>query len=176
MKNLLLLLLLSAPLQLVAQPAFPTNIVVTLNQRGQVSLAWDRAASHTNVTYCVLIGVKSGVYNVRQEAGTNATATVTNLAPALYFFSVIAKNPAGLESDPSNEISFEVTKPVSVPVLRTVGIGARLESSQFPTGPWADSVVFEEKYFAVNDTQRFFRLRVTALPGMEILNGSAIRQ
>lgn len=166
MKFLLLFLLCaSAPLRLLAQPAFPTNIVVTLNQRGQVSLAWDRAASHTNVTYCVLIGVKSGTYNVRQDAGTNTTATVTNLAPSLYFFAVIAKSAAGLESDPSNEIAYEVTKPPPPPAVRTAQINTTLESAPFPEGPWTNLVSYPPALVVASSDQRFFRARLTSTPG-----------
>jgi hypothetical protein len=143
-----------------AQPAFPTNIVVTLNQKGQVSLAWDRAASHSNVTFCVLIGVKSGVYNVRQDAGTNVTTVVTNLSPSLYFFTVIAKNQAGLESDPSNEVSYEVTKPLAPSGIRTTQINTQLESSMFPEGPWTKILSYQPTSFMVSSDHRFFRARL----------------
>lgn len=143
-----------------AQPAFPTNIVVTLNQKGQVSLAWDRAASHSNVTFCVLIGVKSGVYNVRQDAGTNVTTVVTNLAPALYFFTVIAKNQAGLESDPSNEVSYEVTKPLAPSGIRTTQVITNLESAPFPDGPWTKILSYQPVTFVASADQRFFRARL----------------
>ena len=166
--KLALSILLASTIWCSAQPAFPTNIVVTLSQKGQVSLAWDRAASHSNVTFCVLIGVKSGVYNVRQEAGTNATATVTNLAPALYFFSVIAKSPAGLESDPSNEVSFEVTKPLAPTGIRTTQVNTSLESAPFPEGPWTNILSYQPATFMASADQRFFRARLAIGVGQSI--------
>lgn len=80
--------------------------------RGEsVTLAWDRAASHTNLSAFILkYGVTSGSYTGQVSVATNlTTSTVNNLAPGVtYFFAVTAKNVANLESDPSNEISYTV--------------------------------------------------------------------
>ena len=80
--------------------------------RGEsVTLAWDRAASHTNLSAFILkYGVTSGSYTGQVSVATNlTTSTVNNLVPGVtYFFAVTAKNVANLESDPSNEISYTV--------------------------------------------------------------------
>lgn len=76
-----------------------------------VSLAWDRAASHTNLSAFILKwGVTSGSYTGQVSVATNlTTTTVNNLVPGVrYFFAVTARNVAGLESDPSNEISYTI--------------------------------------------------------------------
>lgn len=82
------------------------------NARGEsVTLAWDRAASHTNLSAFILkYGVTSGSYTGQVSVATNlTTTTVNNLVPGVaYFFAVTAKNVANLESDPSNEISYTV--------------------------------------------------------------------
>lgn len=86
------------------------------------TLAWDRAASHTNLSAFVLkYGVSSGSYTGKVSVATNFTsATVNDLVPGVrYFFAVTARNVAGLESDPSNEISH--TPPTTAPnVLPTL--------------------------------------------------------
>lgn len=143
-----------------AQPAFPTNLTVTLVQRGSVSLAWDRAASHTNLaSFGVLVGVASGTYNVRQDQPTNTTtATVTNLAPGRYFFAVVARNVAGLDSDPSNEISATVEKPASVPAVRTTQLRGGIEGALYPDGPWVEVLTIPTFAVAAVEQQRFFRM------------------
>lgn len=73
-----------------------------------VSLAWDKAASHTNVIFKIRAGRASGSYSVFWNAGTATTLTTPPLAPGLWFFVATAENPAGLESDPSNQISYTV--------------------------------------------------------------------
>lgn len=160
MKNLLsFVLLLSATFTTLAQPSFPTNVVVTLNQRGQVGLAWDRAASHTNVVFTVLVGVQPGVYNLRVEAGTNTAHTVTNLAPFSYFFAVIARNASGLESDPSNEVSATVAKPQAPANHRTIAVPltAGIQASSSPDGPWREIKSFGTLWYIAKTDQRFFR-------------------
>jgi len=86
------------------------------------TLAWDRAASHTNLSAFVLkYGVSSGSYTGKVSVATNLTsATVSDLVSGVrYFFAVTARNVAGLESDPSNEISY--TPPTTAPnVLPTL--------------------------------------------------------
>lgn len=148
------------PLAGKAQPAFPTNIIVTLVQSGRVSLAWDRAASHTNVVFTVLVGVASGVYNLRAEAGTNTTFTVTNLLAGSYFFAVIARNAAGLESDPSNEIGAAVEKPGRVPAVRTTQLRSGIEGAKYPDGPWNEVTAFPMFAVAAVEEHRFFRMRL----------------
>ncbi len=80
------------------------------------TLAWDRAASHTNLSAFILkYGVKSGVYTNSYAVSPNVTtATVSGLIPGVtYYFVVTAKNMADLESDPSNQISW--TPPIVGP-------------------------------------------------------------
>ena len=157
MKAILLLLALARGIAF-GQP-FPTNVVVTLVQRGEVSLAWDRAPSHTNLeSFVILVGVESGAYNVRQDVAPHlTTAVVTNLPVGRYFFAVLARNLAKLESDPSNEVSAVIEKPVNVPSVRTTQLRAGIEGALSPDGPWVPVVRFPA--FAVADVeQRFFRM------------------
>ena len=73
------------------------------------TFAWDRANSHTNLSaYVLKYGTTSGSYTGAVNVATNLTAaTVNSFAPGrTYYFVVLAKNVSGVESDPSNEISY----------------------------------------------------------------------
>jgi hypothetical protein len=72
-----------------------------------LSLAWDPSADHSVSGYVVRYGSTSGAYSVALNVHTNTTATVTGLIEGVtYYFVVTAYNAAGLQSDPSNEVSF----------------------------------------------------------------------
>lgn len=74
-----------------------------------VALAWDADAGPYVAGYIVHYGVASGVYTNSLDVGTNINATVPGLQEgATYYFAVTAYNTDGLESNPSNEISFQV--------------------------------------------------------------------
>jgi hypothetical protein len=82
-----------------------------LHQAQGVTLFWDRAASHTNLSaYVVNYGVTSGSYTGQVSvAASQTSATVNNLTPGLtYYFVVTAKDTSNVESDPSNQISYTV--------------------------------------------------------------------
>jgi len=166
-----LTILLAPTIWCSAQPSFPTNVTVTLVQRGSVYLAWDRAASHTNLaSYGVLVGVVSGIYNVRQDQPTNTTtATITNLAPGRYYFAVVARNVAGLDSDPSKEISAVVEKPESVPAVRTTQLRSGIEGSKYPDGPWNEVMKHDIITPVTTVENRFFRTWINIERGPNLI-------
>src|SRR5436190_12505127 len=74
-----------------------------------VSLAWDSSPDTNIVGYAVYFRNSSGAYDSRLDVGTNISTTVTGLAGGLtYFFIATAYDAAGLESEPSNEVTFDV--------------------------------------------------------------------
>ena len=80
----------------------------TLPGTNSASLAWDKSPS-TNVTgYRLHYGAASGNYtNIVAMTGNQTTNTVRGLVSGVrYFFVVTAYTASGLQSDPSNEISF----------------------------------------------------------------------
>ena len=84
------------------------------------SVAWDKSSS-TNVTgYRLHYGAASGNYtNSAVMTGTLATNTVRGLVSGVrYFFAVTAHTADGVQSDPSNEISF-VPSPPTFPISVT---------------------------------------------------------
>jgi len=86
-----------------AQAALPSQ---------SVSLAWDRNAATTDtrtntVGYRLYSGTASGYYSSSADVGKSVKATVSNLVSgSTYYFTVKAYNAAGIESPPSNEISY----------------------------------------------------------------------
>jgi len=101
----------------VPQPP-PTNNYpnVVLNQ--PVTLAWDYPTnSLTNIaTFIVYRALgEAGAHNAQVNT-TNQTATLTNTTLGVNRFMVTARNKAGLESDPSNEIRLNVVTSTNTPV------------------------------------------------------------
>ena len=123
MKRTLLLLIASALLALTAHAA-------------TIKLAWDPSASdptNGSVGYKVYYGAASATYTNTVNAGTNLTASVTNLSKGqTYYFAATAYLTNGLESDYSQEISWSMpTNPpaplnlhVTVAVVVDVNVNA----------------------------------------------------
>ncbi len=90
-----------------------------------VSLAWDAESDPGVSGYALHYGTTSGVYSVRIDAGTNATATASNLTGGqTYYFAVTAYNDSGSESAPSAEVSFDV--PAVGPLMASLSPAAAL--------------------------------------------------
>jgi len=79
-----------------------------------VTLAWN--AENSVAGYRLHYGTASGTYTQTTDVGNVTTATVSSLTPGLtYYFMVTAYNVAGLESLPSNQVSFLATANVAAP-------------------------------------------------------------
>ena len=76
---------------------------------GAVTLAWDASTDATVVGYKLHFGAASGKWTIHVDIG-NVTTARTTIPPltagATYFAVVTAYNAAGVESLPSNEVSF----------------------------------------------------------------------
>lgn len=86
-------------------------------------LAWDPSPSPDVAAYVVLYGFESGRYVFTNDAG-NALQTVIHLpVPGeTYFFVAKARSAAGLYSEPSNEVSFELRPEPSDPEVIRLAI------------------------------------------------------
>ena len=74
-----------------------------------VTLVWDPSPDSTVIGYNIYYGTVSGVYPSKLTVGAVTNATIENLVEGTtYYFAATAFNAAGLESDPSNEVSYTV--------------------------------------------------------------------
>jgi Fibronectin type III domain len=72
-----------------------------------VTLAWDLSPSPNIAGYRLYSGTTSGVYSQTSEVGNATSTLVSNLVTGkTYFFVVTAYNTMGVESAPSNEVSY----------------------------------------------------------------------
>lgn len=91
-------------------------ILPAQGQSAKVGLRWDPSASADAVTgYKVYYGTTTATYQNVLDVGPVQTTVVSNLVSGTtYFFAVTAYNAQGLESVPSNEISYT---PPAAPTL-----------------------------------------------------------
>lgn len=77
----------------------------------QITLEWDPPDNPTDVTgYMVHYGTGSGAYSMSVDVGNTTNYTVSNLIDGeTYYFSVVAYNTAGTQSEYSNEIAAAAT-------------------------------------------------------------------
>jgi hypothetical protein len=78
-------------------------------------LAWDLSSSPNIAGYRLYSGTTSGVYSQTSELGNATSTLVSNLVTGkTYFFVVTAYNTMGVESAPSNEVSY-LAPPTTAP-------------------------------------------------------------
>lgn len=82
-----------------------TNLIAVVPPYTSLSLAWDRAPTHgPEITYALRWGTNMGGTTWSTNVGTRTSVTVTNPTSGTLYFSVIARAPDGLPSDPSNTV------------------------------------------------------------------------
>ena len=73
------------------------------------TLCWNSSPDTSVTGYILHYGSASGVYDSSVNAGDHTTATVQGLQEgATYYFVATARNAAGAESGPSNEVAYQV--------------------------------------------------------------------
>ena len=79
-----------------------------------VTLAWDPSPDTNVVAYRVYYGAAAGAYGAFVQVAAPATTAVVGglLAGATHFFTAKAVDAAGVESDSSNEVSFQPVVPI----------------------------------------------------------------
>jgi len=88
-----------------------------------VTLGWIASPSPQAAGYAVYYGTSSGSYDSRMDAGTNTIASVTNLSAGLaYYFVVVSVDADGVESIPSNEVSFTTPAPGAPPAFTAISL------------------------------------------------------
>lgn len=87
------------------QPVASLAPVVNPNL-GSVSLAWNHSASSNVTSYSVQYGTNRTALNNSAGVGYVTNATITGLMPvSAYFFTVTARDAAGVDSEPSNMVT-----------------------------------------------------------------------
>ena len=82
-------------------------LLAGVSQTSALTLAWDENSEPDVVGYRVHYGTSASVYTHTVEAGDATTVQIADLLPGTtYYLVVTAYNAAGLESLPSEEISF----------------------------------------------------------------------
>ena len=84
------------------------------SQSAALTLAWDQDPQQLVQGYRVHYGTTSGVYSTTVDTGDETVVQIADLLPnTTYYFVVTAYNAAGLESAPSNEVSFTTSDPLA---------------------------------------------------------------
>jgi len=88
--------------------SFFLGLLSPVHAAQNVTLAWNAVTGVAG--YRLHYGTASGTYTQTTDVGNTTTASVSNLTPGVtYFFVATAYNTVGLESLPSNEVSFRAT-------------------------------------------------------------------
>ncbi len=79
---------------------------------------WNAIPNPTVAGYFIRYGTNSGVYSDWVDVGTNNMCTVSGLNDGMtHYFVVTAYNASGVESPPSDEVSYTYGAPIFTPVL-----------------------------------------------------------
>lgn len=106
----------------------------------KVTLEWDPVTDAGLSGYILYWGTTSGIHNQSQNVSKQTSGTVSNLTEGItYYFVVTAYNSYGLESEPSNEVSW--TPKAGPPTAETLNLSALEDTpvainltGQSPTG------------------------------------------
>ena len=105
-----------------------------------VTLAWDSSGDASVVGYNVYYGTTSPNHGSKVMVGNSLTATISNLLEGTtYYFIATARNASGVESVPSNEVSYQIPSAT----LPTVALTSPLSGAGYTapaTVPLAASV------------------------------------
>jgi len=102
--------------------------------RGQqsITLAWNPDADPSVAGYALYYGTASHDYSTRIDAGTNITASVSNLLQGpTYYFAATAYDTNGVESPPSNEVSYNVPVTTGSLLVTLIPAGAISAGAQW---------------------------------------------
>ena len=124
MKTFLAILLFCSQLALAQAP--PAG-----SQLRSVHLAWDANPEPDIKGYRLHWGTETGAYPITVDVGNTTTGTLEVPATAgLYYAVVTAYNTAGLESLPSNEVSFSVVGPSRPTGVKMIRVSVTVEVDQ----------------------------------------------
>ena len=131
-------------------------------------LAWNASPDSSVAGYRVYWGAASTNYTNSLNAGTNLTATVTNLVRGTkYYFAATAYASNGVESSFSNEAAWPqpFTNYVTLTVTRrsTLAATGTVVWSLVVTNPPGDQAFFETLITQTNDAVKVLRINTSTL-------------
>ncbi len=98
-----------------------TGVVISNAAGESVTLQWDANSEADLAGYKLTYGTVSGAYTETVDAGNATTATAANLnAGTTYYFVVTAYNTEGLDSLPSNEVTYTSSTGNTAPAISTI--------------------------------------------------------
>jgi hypothetical protein len=102
---------------------------------GTVTLVWDPSPDATVAGYFLYVGLTSGVYSNKMDAGFQTNCTVAGLISSntYYFVATAYTENAQLESPFSNEASYTVPA-----IYSPNAVALSVQGSDNPLGPWVD--------------------------------------
>lgn len=136
-----------------------------------VSLVWDANSEPDLAGYRLYYGTSSRSYNITNDVRNVTTTTVSNLvAGVTYYFAVTAYNTSDMESDYSNEVSYQVPLPTApVGVVFSYSRATKLFTIAWTPNPTNQNIV---KY-NVYETTVSPRVLVATVPATGRLQYSA---
>jgi hypothetical protein len=131
---------------------------------GDVTLAWDPSPSPDAAGYNVYYGVGSRTYTNKIDVGKATSVRISGLQPTTrYYFAATAYDIAGLESDFSPEVSYDMpTGTNSVPINPTNRVFV-VTAMMAPTleGPWTPLPACSPSVVTNPPSDMFFKLATT---------------
>lgn len=153
----------SAPRLLRAQA--PASLWLVWGPKSWVEVEWDRNRE-TNISYIVHRGPASRTYDAQFSARNNINAWVPVMPGSRYYLAVTAYDTNGLESELSNEVSYDApVNPVFTALVTrtpptTTPVGAyKIESRDSLGGSWVQFATVTNAFLPITATEtRFFRV------------------
>lgn len=181
-----LLLLLAFAVGACAQPAFPTNVFISVPFNAPDKISW--TTTDTNpVSFTVLVSVQPRKLATNEGGGisivnVNASfeTTTTNLSTAAwgtgtFYVSIIATRPDGRYSDPSDEarIVLPVPRPARPSLPRVAMLRVSILRTDDPEhGPWVLATNFPPLAFVAYDPHGFYKTSALEIElGPNLSNG-----
>jgi Fibronectin type III domain len=146
-------------------------LVCSVSEVEAATLSWDPSSSLNIAGYRLHCGVTKGVYIQTIEVGNATSILVSNLvAGKTYFFVVTAYNTMGLDSAPSNEVSYLVPSSSPTPTPPTTGPAVMLSPPPGSTFS-SSSVTFT---WSAGSATAYFLFVGSSFQGSDIYNSGAV--
>lgn len=123
-----------------------------------VLLGWDANIETNAMGYRLLAGSASRTYTITNTVvgRTSTSGVVSNIPSGKVFFTLVAFDQFGIDSDFSNEVTW--TNRLSAP--KNFKLTGTMQVSLSPTGPWTNLALLNIPLPPAVDRQQFYRSRL----------------